>query len=244
MCPPRSAHALRRPGFALPGSFLDIVKDSVAHPVWPGLCTCPGVSGVTGSALRETSFINRSLAALADVLGALAERRGHVPYRNSKLTHFLQDVLGKGPPPGRDPGRCPTALSPAPGTPAPPGHVPPGDFLAPRVTVVLPTASLGLSSAPRSPWSLLFLQCCSAFPVVRKARQLLRGPGCGGSGRVPRPARPDPAARAPSRRDSAPPPLGARPASLPAVSQPHAASSRVETPSFLGVLSTCCSVLS
>ncbi|GAB5572057.1 kinesin-like protein KIF25 isoform X1 [Prionailurus iriomotensis] len=54
----------------------------------------PGVSGVTGSALRETSFINRSLAALADVLGALAERRGHVPYRNSKLTHFLQDVLG------------------------------------------------------------------------------------------------------------------------------------------------------
>uniref|UniRef100_A0A8C8WN00 Kinesin-like protein n=1 Tax=Panthera leo TaxID=9689 RepID=A0A8C8WN00_PANLE len=55
---------------------------------------CVGVSGVTGSALRETSFINRSLAALADVLGALAERRGHVPYRNSKLTHFLQDVLG------------------------------------------------------------------------------------------------------------------------------------------------------
>ncbi|XP_042843478.1 kinesin-like protein KIF25 [Panthera tigris] len=55
---------------------------------------CVGVSGVTGSALRETSFSNRSLAALADVLGALAERRGHVPYRNSKLTHFLQDVLG------------------------------------------------------------------------------------------------------------------------------------------------------
>ncbi|XP_030897861.1 kinesin-like protein KIF25 isoform X1 [Leptonychotes weddellii] len=55
---------------------------------------CVGVSGVTGSALRETSFINRSLAALADVLGALSERRGHIPYRNSQLTHFLQDVLG------------------------------------------------------------------------------------------------------------------------------------------------------
>ncbi|XP_070112489.1 kinesin-like protein KIF25 isoform X6 [Equus caballus] len=55
---------------------------------------CAGVSGVTGAALRETSFINRSLAALADVLGALSERRGHVPYRNSKLTHLLQDVLG------------------------------------------------------------------------------------------------------------------------------------------------------
>ncbi|XP_072604138.1 kinesin-like protein KIF25 [Vulpes vulpes] len=55
---------------------------------------CAGVSGVTGSALRETSFINRSLAALADVLGALSEHRGHIPYRNSQLTHFLQDVLG------------------------------------------------------------------------------------------------------------------------------------------------------
>ncbi|XP_023079338.2 kinesin-like protein KIF25 isoform X4 [Piliocolobus tephrosceles] len=55
---------------------------------------CIGVSGVTGSALRETACINRSLAALADVLGALSEHRGHVPYRNSKLTHLLQDCLG------------------------------------------------------------------------------------------------------------------------------------------------------
>nr|XP_012418220.1 PREDICTED: kinesin-like protein KIF25 [Odobenus rosmarus divergens] len=55
---------------------------------------CVGVSGVTGSALRETLFINRRLAALADVLGALSERRGHIPYRNSQLTHLLQDVLG------------------------------------------------------------------------------------------------------------------------------------------------------
>ncbi|XP_023444826.1 kinesin-like protein KIF25 isoform X2 [Dasypus novemcinctus] len=55
---------------------------------------CIGASGVTGLARRETSCINRSLAALADVLGALAEHRGHVPYRNSKLTHFLQDSIG------------------------------------------------------------------------------------------------------------------------------------------------------
>ncbi|KAB0405931.1 hypothetical protein E2I00_012937, partial [Balaenoptera physalus] len=34
-----------------------------------GLCTFPGVSGATGSALRETSCINWSLEALADVLG-------------------------------------------------------------------------------------------------------------------------------------------------------------------------------
>uniref|UniRef100_A0AAY4BB95 Kinesin motor domain-containing protein n=1 Tax=Denticeps clupeoides TaxID=299321 RepID=A0AAY4BB95_9TELE len=53
-----------------------------------------GMSGVTGAALWESSCINRSLSALSDVLGALAERRPHVPYRNSKLTHLLQDSIG------------------------------------------------------------------------------------------------------------------------------------------------------
>ncbi|XP_069930676.1 kinesin-like protein KIF25 isoform X3 [Oryctolagus cuniculus] len=55
---------------------------------------CIGESGVTGLALREASFINRSLAALAVVLGALSQRRAHVPYRNSSLTHLLQDSIG------------------------------------------------------------------------------------------------------------------------------------------------------
>ncbi|XP_043074855.1 kinesin-like protein KIF25 [Puntigrus tetrazona] len=55
---------------------------------------CVGMSGVTGAALWESSCINRSLSALSDVLGALAERRPHVPYRNSKLTHLLQDAIG------------------------------------------------------------------------------------------------------------------------------------------------------
>lgn len=54
------------------------------------------MSGVTGAALREASHINKSLSALADVLGALAEHRSHVPYRNSRLTHFLQDSIGNG----------------------------------------------------------------------------------------------------------------------------------------------------
>ena len=53
------------------------------------------MSGVKGVALREASYINKSLSALADVLGALAEHRGHVPYRNSRLTHFLQDSIGE-----------------------------------------------------------------------------------------------------------------------------------------------------
>ncbi|XP_030261933.1 kinesin-like protein KIF25 [Sparus aurata] len=55
---------------------------------------CVGMSGVSGSALWEVSCINRSLSALSDVLGALAEQRPHVPYRNSKLTHLLQDAIG------------------------------------------------------------------------------------------------------------------------------------------------------
>lgn len=38
------------------------------------------------------SFI--SLSALADVLQALAENQQHIPYRNTKLTHVLQDTIG------------------------------------------------------------------------------------------------------------------------------------------------------
>nr|XP_046229600.1 kinesin-like protein KIF25 isoform X2 [Scatophagus argus] len=55
---------------------------------------CVGMSGVSGAALWEVSCINRSLSALSDVLSALAEQRPHVPYRNSKLTHLLQDAIG------------------------------------------------------------------------------------------------------------------------------------------------------
>ncbi|XP_072317810.1 kinesin-like protein KIF25 [Eucyclogobius newberryi] len=55
---------------------------------------CVGPSGVSGPGLWEVSCINRSLCALSDVLGALAEHRAHIPYRNSKLTHLLQDAIG------------------------------------------------------------------------------------------------------------------------------------------------------
>ena len=50
-------------------------------------------SGVTNddARLREATMINKSLSAIADVMSSLQKKTSHVPYRNSKLTHFLQD---------------------------------------------------------------------------------------------------------------------------------------------------------
>ncbi|XLU70586.1 hypothetical protein S245_029639 [Arachis hypogaea] len=51
-------------------------------------------SEVTGDRLKEAQHINKSLAALGDVISSLAQKQQHIPYRNSKLTQLLQDSLG------------------------------------------------------------------------------------------------------------------------------------------------------
>lgn len=52
-------------------------------------------SGVTGEALKEAQKINYSLSALGNVISARANRKEHVPYRDSMLTYLLQDSLEK-----------------------------------------------------------------------------------------------------------------------------------------------------
>lgn len=51
-------------------------------------------SQAEGDRMKETQNINKSLSCLGDVIEALGRGAGHVPYRNSKLTHLLQYSLG------------------------------------------------------------------------------------------------------------------------------------------------------
>lgn len=53
-----------------------------------------GKSGSHGSMLKETQAINKSLMNLSNVIEKLQEGEAHIPYRDSKLTHLLQNSLG------------------------------------------------------------------------------------------------------------------------------------------------------
>ena len=54
-------------------------------------------SGAKGAAEMEARAINKSLSSLSDVFQAKAEKRSHVPFRNSKLTHLMEPCLsGRG----------------------------------------------------------------------------------------------------------------------------------------------------
>lgn len=58
-------------------------------------------SGVAGKELKEAININGSLLALGNVVAALASKKKHVPYRDSKLTRVLEGSVG---------GNCRTTL--------------------------------------------------------------------------------------------------------------------------------------
>ena len=51
-------------------------------------------SGVAGKELKEAININGSLLALGNVVAALAAKKKHVPYRDSKLTRVLEGSVG------------------------------------------------------------------------------------------------------------------------------------------------------
>eukprot|EP00127_Corallochytrium_limacisporum_P005979 Clim_evm56s215 gene=Clim_evmTU56s215 len=51
-------------------------------------------SGSEGDRLKETQSINKSLSQLGIVITALSKGDKHVPFRSSKLTHYLQPCLG------------------------------------------------------------------------------------------------------------------------------------------------------
>ncbi|MFS7965200.1 putative plus-end-directed kinesin ATPase [Helianthus anomalus] len=54
-------------------------------------------TGAGGVRLKEGKHINKSLMILGNVINKLsdgAKQRGHIPYRDSKLTRILQPALG------------------------------------------------------------------------------------------------------------------------------------------------------
>jgi kinesin family protein 3/17 len=53
-----------------------------------------GKTGAEGQRLKEATKINLSLSALGNVISALVSGKGHIPYRDSKLTRLLQNSLG------------------------------------------------------------------------------------------------------------------------------------------------------
>jgi kinesin family member C1 len=51
-------------------------------------------SKATGARAKETQMINSSLMTLSQCVSALASKKSHIPFRNSKLTYLLRESLG------------------------------------------------------------------------------------------------------------------------------------------------------
>lgn len=51
-------------------------------------------SGVSRSRINETTSINSSLATLGKVFMHMKNGSTHIPFRDSKLTHYLRDCIG------------------------------------------------------------------------------------------------------------------------------------------------------
>ena len=74
----------------------DLLKVGKLHLVDLAGSECVGRSGANKKKerAREAGNINQSLLTLGRVITALVEHRGHIPYRDSKLTRLLQESLG------------------------------------------------------------------------------------------------------------------------------------------------------
>ena len=49
----------------------------------------------SGDTFKETQAINKSLSTLGEVMNCLYNKSPYIPFRNSKLTLLLSDILSK-----------------------------------------------------------------------------------------------------------------------------------------------------
>ncbi|KAK7310757.1 hypothetical protein RJT34_08469 [Clitoria ternatea] len=78
-------------------SISDVVRVSVLNLVDLAGSERIAKTGADGVRLKEGKYINKSLMILGNVINKLSEglkQRGHIPYRDSKLTRILQPALG------------------------------------------------------------------------------------------------------------------------------------------------------
>ena len=108
--PPPPSRLQREPGTLSPSRPADQIESTLLRPLsasrpdailkcvrppspWWLMTMSAGKSGAEGERLKEAQNINKSLSSLTDVFIAKANGAGHVPFRNSKLTHLMQPCL-------------------------------------------------------------------------------------------------------------------------------------------------------